>query len=406
MGKTPSSHKTFNFRIVVEKLTSGEQSQHAQQSDQELNDLNLRKYSPVKKLAEKLLICTKDSLETIPARECVEELLNLLQQQAVRDHLGFRIYASRALILLCHAFPSATDAVVDFNGVNAFVKILTEIHDLGIYIEKKEKISRRCLPVSLEDQEVEDQEAEDQAEPEELLSIYFKRQYMRALKKISEKSPTLCWKAGALEAVLPFFKSSIDFQVASSIAMNMCEGVTADDAIYVTSCLPLLSEHLKDGDAKVVSLALICLADIVKAFESSSHILDEILCDELIEQVATVTSSHNSGGGHASLTTSARMALVLLLTKCAKRSDLRSKIFTNIVISLKDLFTGSGGILTATSGTEEQVFDISSLQIFSPRELEYMLCGRNLPEMDAVGDLCSDGDGNGCTEKNPTIINR
>ncbi|KAK1396505.1 hypothetical protein POM88_006368 [Heracleum sosnowskyi] len=50
-----------------------------------------------------------------------------------------------------------------------------------------------------------------------------------------------------------------------------------------------------------------------------------------------------------------------------------------------------------------EVFDISSLQIFSPRELEYMLCGRKLPEMETVGDLCSDG--NGCTTKNPPFIN-
>lgn len=377
MGESSSSLETFNFRKVVKDLTSGKrnkQRQPAQQSDQTLNYFNKKKFTAARTLAKKLPICTKASLETITARECVEELVDLLQQQAVRNDIKYRIYASRALILLCHSFPSATDAVVDFNGVNAFVKILTEIHDLGLNIEKKENESQKCPTViledlSLEDLSVEDQEAvaqaaadqaaADQAAAEELLSTYFKQRHMKALKTISEKSPTLCWKAGALEAVLPFFKSSIDFKVASSIAMNTCEGVMADDAIYV--CLPLLSEHLKDGDAEVVNVSLICLAEIVKPFESSSHILDEILCDELIEQVATVTSSHNSGGGQASLTTSARMASVLLLTICAKRSDLGSKIFTNIIISVKDLFTGSGGILTATSGTEEQIFKIVNL---------------------------------------------
>ncbi|XP_074339779.1 E3 ubiquitin-protein ligase UPL3-like [Apium graveolens] len=296
------------------------------QSDPEKAEINLynsRQFNALKLVNANLYTCPEDYLINFPVHSFVEELVKILKQPDIaKSEARLQDVAFSVLIKICKIFPSSSDSVVECDGVTVLVKAYVEVQD--------DKLAEQCL---------------------------------HWLEELSQVHPMVCLKARALMPVLHCRRSIVLKHVALSMALNICKKFTADTAEYGTSAVPFLKQYLKDPDTEVVEFSLICLNDIMKTLVSSPQRLDEVIKNnDFISQAATLISCGNSGGGQASLNTSAYRALVLLLSTCASSSRLGSELLLGNGITgiLKDILTGSG-IFPALSLPREQILEIVNL---------------------------------------------
>uniref|UniRef100_A0A5B6ZVH1 HECT-type E3 ubiquitin transferase n=1 Tax=Davidia involucrata TaxID=16924 RepID=A0A5B6ZVH1_DAVIN len=285
-----------------------------------------RQIEALTQLCDMLSIGTEDSLRAFPVDTFVPVLVELLNYESNADIM---LLAARALTHLCDVLPSSCGAVVHYGAVPCFCARLLNID----YVDLAE-------------------------------------QSLQALKRISQEHPTVCLRAGGLMAVLSFldFFSTGVQRVALFTAANMCKKLPLDAADFVMEAMPRLTNLLQHHDSKVLEYASICLIRIAEAFASSPEKLDKLCNHGLVAEAASLISTINSGGGHASLSTSTYTDLVRLLSICASGSPLVATTLLLLGISgiLKVALSASGlmgSIFVSSTLTRppDQIFEIVNL---------------------------------------------